>query len=87
MRTLEQKQNVAKARMKKLSEIRPKVDAEVEEIMKKDAKEIIDELIVPVLARNIVETRALRQRVGLLEKMVVALVFVVIGVAACAAFL
>ena len=87
MRTLEQKQNVAKARMKKLSEIRPKIDAEVEEIMKKDAKEIIDELIVPVLARNIVEVKALRQRVGLLEKMVVALVFVVIGFAACAVFL
>jgi hypothetical protein len=87
MRTLEQKQNVAKARMKKLSEIRPKVNDEVEKIMKKDAKEIIDELIVPVLAKHIAETKALRKRVGLLEKMVVALVFVVIGVAACAAFL
>lgn len=87
MRTLESKKIEGRPTMKKLADIKPEESRQVEVWMKKEPKELINDLIILALARNIDEIKALKKRVGLLEKMVLFLGAIVVGFAACAAFL
>jgi hypothetical protein len=84
---LEGKKLEHKPTMKKLADVTPKERRLVEELMAKEPKQLINDLIVPALARNIDEIKALKLRVGLLEKMVIFLGAIVVGFAACVAFL
>lgn len=87
MRMLKGKKIEHRPTMKKLAEVKPEEKDEVVRIMESEPREIIRELIVPALARNIYEIKALKKRVGLLEKMVIFLGAIVVGFAACVAFL
>lgn len=87
MRKLEDKKIEHKPTMKKLADIKPEERRQVENWMAKEPKQLINDLIVPALARNINEIKALKMRVGLLEKMVIFLGAIVVGFAACVAFL
>lgn len=70
MRTLEGKKIEHKPTMKKLADVKPEERRQVEQWMAMEPKQLISELIVPALARNIDEIKALKMCVGLLEKMV-----------------
>lgn len=87
MRMLKGKKIEHKPTMKKLADVKPEERRQVEQWMAMEPKQLINELIVPALARNIAEIMGLRKRVALLEKMIVALGAFVVGLAACVAFL
>lgn len=72
---------------KKLADIKPEERRQVEDWMKKEPKQLINDLIVPALVRDIEEIKALKMRGGLLEKMVILLGAIVVGFAACVVFL
>lgn len=87
MRMLKGKKLEHKPMMKKLADVKPEERRQVEHWMAKEPGQLINELIVPALARNIDEIKALKAVVGLLEKMVIILGAFVVGFAACVAFL
>jgi hypothetical protein len=85
MRMLECKKLEHKPTMKKLADVTPKKKDEVVRIMGSEPREIIKELIVPALARNIMEIKALKKRVGYLEIEVLMLTVALVATAICAA--
>lgn len=85
MRMFKGKKIEHKPTMKKLADVKPEERRWVEQWMAKEPKQLIDELIVPALARNIVEINVLKKRVRYLETEVVMLVVALVATAICAA--
>lgn len=86
MRKLEGKKIEHKPKMKKLSDVKPEERRQAEHWMAMELRQLINDLIVPALARNIDEIKALKERVGFLEKAVAALLITIVSLAACVAF-
>lgn len=85
MRKLEGKKIEHKPTMKKLADVKPEERRQVEHWMAMEPKELINELIVPALAMNIEEIKALKTRVKYLEIEVVMLTVALVATAICAA--
>ena len=74
-----------KPTMKALADVKPEERRQVEQWMAMEPKQLIDELIVPALARNIVEINVPKKRVRYLETEVIMLVVALVATAICAA--
>lgn len=85
MRTLESKKIEHKPTMKKLVDVRPEERRQIEQWMAMEPKQLINELIVPALARNIEEIKALKMRVKYLEIEAIMLAVALLATAICAA--
>lgn len=84
MRTLESKKIEHKPTMKKLADVKPEERRQAEDWMAMEPKELISDLIVPALARNIDKIKALKMRVKYLEIEVVMLTVALVTTAICA---
>lgn len=84
MRMLEGKKIEHKPTMKKLADVKPEERRQAEDWMAMEPKQLINELIIPALARNIDEIKALKKRVGYLEVEVVMLAIALVTTAICA---
>lgn len=87
MRMLEGKKIEHKPTMKKLADVKPEERRQVNKWMAKEPRQLINELIIPAIAINIAEIKVLKKSVGLLEKMVFALLVTIVACTACVAFL
>lgn len=85
MRKLEDKKIEHKPTMKKLADVRPEERRQIEQWMAMEPKQLINELIVPALARNIEEIKALKMRVKYLEIEAIMLAVALLATAICAA--
>lgn len=84
MRKLEGKKLEHKPTMKKLTDVKPEERRQAEHWMAMEPKQLINDLIVPALARNIDEIKALKMRVKYLEIEVVMLTVALVTTAICA---
>jgi hypothetical protein len=82
---LEGKKLEHKPTMEKLADVKPEERRRAEEWMAKEPKQLINDLIVPALARNIDEIKALKLRVKYLEIEAIMLAVVLLATAICAA--
>lgn len=85
MRKLEGKKIEHKPTMKKLADVKPEERRQAEQWMAKEPGQLINELIVPALARNIDEIKALKLRVKYLEIEAIILSVALLATAICAA--
>lgn len=85
MRMLKGKKIEHRPAMKKLADVKPEESRQVEQWMAMEPRQLINELIVPALARNIYEIKALKKRVGYLEIEVVMLTAALVATVICAA--
>ena len=85
MRMLKDKKFEHRPTMKKLADVKPEEKDKVARIMESEPREIIRDLIVPAMAKNIYQIKALKKRVGYLEVEVVMLTVALVATAICAA--